>query len=75
MEDFDYYLHLFLLDAIREFSDGQIHEDAALKCYMNCLSHEFKVVDENGKVHFDKIQTHIDKLDEEVREIANNLFK
>lgn len=25
-----------------EFSDGQVHEDAALKCYMNCLFHEFK---------------------------------
>lgn len=31
-------------EAIREFSDGQIHEDEKLKCYMNCVFHETKVV-------------------------------
>ncbi|KAH8326610.1 hypothetical protein KR067_010954 [Drosophila pandora] len=42
-------------EAIKEFSDGQIHEDEALKCYMNCLFHEFDVVDENGDVHMEKL--------------------
>lgn len=42
---------------------------------MNCLFHEFKVVDDNGDVHFEKIQTHIDRLDDEIREIANNILK
>ncbi|XP_005176974.2 pheromone-binding protein-related protein 6 [Musca domestica] len=41
--------------AIKEFSDGEIHEDEALKCYMNCLFHEFDVVDDNGDVHLEKL--------------------
>lgn len=43
------------LAAIKEFSDGEIHEDEALKCYMNCLFHEFDVVDDNGDVHLEKL--------------------
>jgi hypothetical protein len=31
-------------EAIKEFSDGQIHEDEKLKCYMNCIFHEIEVV-------------------------------
>lgn len=31
-------------EAIKKFSDGQIHEDEKLKCYMNCLFHEFNLV-------------------------------
>lgn len=31
------------------------------------------VVDDNGDPHFEKIQTHVDRLDEEIRHIANNL--
>lgn len=34
-------------EAIREFSDGQIHEDEKLKCYMNCIFHEIEVVSVN----------------------------
>ncbi|KAH8359098.1 hypothetical protein KR093_004247, partial [Drosophila rubida] len=41
--------------AIKEFSDGEIHEDEKLKCYMNCLFHEFEVVDDNGDVHLDTL--------------------
>ncbi|NP_001298171.1 pheromone-binding protein-related protein 6 precursor [Stomoxys calcitrans] len=41
--------------AIKEFSDGEVHEDEALKCYMNCLFHEFEVVDDNGDVHMEKL--------------------
>ncbi|XP_030371467.1 general odorant-binding protein 83a-like isoform X2 [Scaptodrosophila lebanonensis] len=40
---------------IKEFSDGQIHDDEKLKCYMNCLFHEIDVVDDNGDVHFEKL--------------------
>lgn len=46
---------ILLTEAIKEFSDGQIHEDEALKCYMNCLFHEFEVVDDNGDVHMEKV--------------------
>lgn len=42
-------------EAIKEFSDGEIHEDEKLKCYMNCLFHEFEVVDDNGDVHLDTL--------------------
>ncbi|XP_037824211.1 pheromone-binding protein-related protein 6-like isoform X2 [Lucilia sericata] len=42
-------------EAIKEFSDGEIHEDEALKCYMNCLFHEIDVVDENGDVHLETL--------------------
>lgn len=31
-------------EAIKEFSDGQIHEDEKLKCYMSCIFHETNVV-------------------------------
>ncbi|KAM8705268.1 hypothetical protein ACLKA7_009690 [Drosophila subpalustris] len=41
--------------AIKEFSDGEIHEDETLKCYMNCLFHEFEVVDDNGDVHLETL--------------------
>ncbi|XP_033149915.1 uncharacterized protein LOC108603747 [Drosophila busckii] len=41
--------------AIKEFSDGEIHEDEKLKCYMNCLFHELEVVDDNGDVHLDTL--------------------
>lgn len=27
-------------EAIIKFSDGEIHEDEKLKCYMNCVFHE-----------------------------------
>lgn len=62
-------------EAIKEFSDGEVHEDAALKCYMNCLFHEFRVVDDKGEVHFEKIETHVHRLDDEVKHIAMSLLK
>lgn len=41
-----------------------------MKCYMDCLFKELKVVDENGELHMEKLVTHIEKLDEEVQAIA-----
>nr|AAV74624.1 odorant binding protein 3 [Musca domestica] len=41
--------------AIKEFSDGEIHEDENLKCYMNCFFHEIEVVDDHGDVHLEKL--------------------
>lgn len=37
-------------EAIKEFSDGQIHEDEKLKCYMNCVFHEAKVVSSDSEL-------------------------
>lgn len=68
------WISSFLTEAIKEFSDGQIHEDEKLKCYMNCLFHEAKLIDDNGEVHFEKIHTHVDKWDEEIRAIAKNIL-
>lgn len=62
-----------IVEAIKEFSDGEIHEDEKLKCYMNCIFHEAKVVDDNGEVHLEKIQTHVEKLDKEIQEIVINM--
>ena len=31
-------------EAIKKFSDEEIHEDEKLKCYMNCIFHETNVV-------------------------------
>lgn len=31
-------------EAIKEFSDGQIHDDEKLKCYMSCIFHEIEAV-------------------------------
>lgn len=47
---------LSVTEAIRRFSDIEVHEDESLKCYMNCLFHEFAVVDDNGDAHFEKIR-------------------
>lgn len=61
-------------EAIKEFSDGELHDDPKLKCYMNCIFVEAKAVDDNGDVHFEKIETHVEKLDEEIRDIAKNFL-
>ena len=42
-------------EAIKDFSDGDIHDDEKLMCYMNCLFHEIDVVDDNGEVHLEKL--------------------
>lgn len=39
--------------------------------FIYCCSH---IVDENGDPHFEKIASHIDKLDEEIRHIAHSLL-
>lgn len=61
------------IEAIKEFSDGEIHEDEKLKCYMSCIFHEAKVVDDKGDLHLEKLQTHVEKLDQEIQEIAFNM--
>ncbi|GAB0088167.1 Pheromone-binding protein-related protein 6 [Sergentomyia squamirostris] len=62
-----------LEEHIKEFSDGVEHiEDDALKCYMNCLFHEFEVVDDTGHVHFEKL---FDRLPESMRDIALPIIK
>nr|AAO74646.1 odorant-binding protein 3-2 [Aedes aegypti] len=59
-------------EAILEFSDGKVHEDEKLKCYMNCLFHEAKVVDDTGHVHLEKLH---DALPDSMRDIAMHMGK
>lgn len=54
---------------------GEIHEDPALKCYMHCIFVEAHAVDENGDVHLEKLQLHIDNLDREIQNIAIHMGK
>ena len=62
-------------EAIKEFSDGEIHDDEKLKCYMHCIFVEGKVVDEKDELHLEKLQLHIEKLDKEIRDIAYRIGK
>lgn len=48
-----------------------MHEDEQLKCYMNCLFHEYGVVDDDGEAHFEKIMK---KIPDSMKEIANNML-
>ncbi|XP_055602366.1 general odorant-binding protein 83a-like [Uranotaenia lowii] len=59
-------------EAIKEFSDGQIHEDEKLKCYMNCIFHEAKVVDDQGEVHLEKLH---DSLPDSMHDLALHMGK
>ncbi|XP_037947839.1 general odorant-binding protein 83a-like [Teleopsis dalmanni] len=59
-------------EAIKEFSDGEIHEDENLKCYMNCLFHEIDVVDDNGDVHLEKL---FETIPGKLRELLMNMSK
>ncbi len=54
------------------FSDGEIHEDENLKCYMNCVFHEWQVVDDNGEVHLERMNADI--LDKFGRETEDKLI-
>lgn len=67
-----YYIVKFHAEAIKEFSDGEIHEDEALKCYMNCIFHEAKVVDDDGNVHLEKLHS---MLPESMADIAMHMGK
>lgn len=43
------------LEAIKEFSDGQVHEDDKLKCYMSCAFHETGMMDPDDKVNLVRV--------------------
>ncbi|XP_070492599.1 general odorant-binding protein 83a [Chironomus tepperi] len=59
-------------EAIKEFSDGKIHEDENLKCYMNCIFHETRVVDDTGNVHFEKL---LESIPQSLHDKAFNMGK
>lgn len=54
-------------EAIIKFSDDEIHEDANLKCYMNCIFHQTGVMDENNNVHLEKL---LNSLPDSMKDIA-----
>lgn len=69
---FFFLFYYFSLDAIKRFSDEEIHEDEALKCYMNCLFHELNLVNDNGEAHLEKI---FDLIPKEHEDILLNMGK
>lgn len=58
--------------AIKEFSDGEVHEDEKLKCYMYCVFDETDVLHEDGEVHLEKL---LDRLPDSMHDIAVNMGK
>lgn len=68
----DSFAYFLPPDAIKRFSDQEIHEDDNLKCYMNCLFHKAGVVNDKGEFHYVKIQ---DFLPESMHLITLNWFK
>jgi PBP/GOBP family len=42
--EIDAFTIFFFAEAIKKFSDDEIHEDEKLKCYMNCIFQETDVV-------------------------------
>lgn len=68
----NYFLGIFIfVEAIKEFSDGQIHEDAKLKCYMFCIFEEAGVwMADKQELHLEKLSLHLEEYDDEIQEIA-----
>ncbi|ALC46416.1 Os-E, partial [Drosophila busckii] len=58
--------------AIKEFSDGEVHEDEKLKCYMYCVFDQTDVLHEDGEVHLEKL---LDRLPDSMHDIAVNMGK
>lgn len=61
-----------LAEAIKEFSDGEVHEDEKLKCYMYCVFDETDVLHEDGEVHLEKL---LDRMPDSMHDIAVNMGK
>ncbi|XP_037951134.1 general odorant-binding protein 83a-like [Teleopsis dalmanni] len=58
--------------SIKAFSVGEIHEDPALKCYMNCFFHEVGIVDDNGEVHYEKFKRFVPA---EIKDIVQHIIE
>lgn len=67
-----YIFSCVFTEAIQEFSDGEIHEDENLKCYMHCVFHEAQVLDDEGEVHLEKMH---EMLPQSMHDIALNMGK
>lgn len=52
-----------------QFSDGEIHDDEKLKCYMSCIFHEAKVVDDEGHLHLEKLVSGIEAFEGELKDV------
>ncbi|XP_031628634.1 pheromone-binding protein-related protein 6-like isoform X2 [Contarinia nasturtii] len=58
-------------EAIKEFDSGEIHDDAALKCYMYCVFEVLELINDQGQLFIMKLADHIESnYDEEVQNIA-----
>lgn len=61
-------------EAIKEFSDGRIHEDDKLKCYMSCVFHESSMVDDDGKVNLVRVHEQFE-YDDTIHMIMMNMMR
>ncbi|XP_055305303.1 pheromone-binding protein-related protein 6-like [Sitodiplosis mosellana] len=61
-------------EAIKEFSDGEIHEDASLKCYMYCVFELLELMNDKGQLFVMRLADHIESnYDDEIQTIALNM--
>lgn len=61
-----------VLEAIKKFSDEEIHEDELLKCYMYCVFDEMDVLHDDGEVHLEKV---LDLMPDSMHDLAINMGK
>lgn len=67
----DHIHFISILEAIKEFDSGDIHEDANLKCYMLCIFEAMDIWGEDDRLHLMKLADHLDEnYDEEIQDIA-----
>ncbi|XP_005176973.2 general odorant-binding protein 83a [Musca domestica] len=59
-------------EAIKKFSDEEIHEDELLKCYMYCVFDEMDVLHDDGEVHLEKV---LDLMPDSMHDLAINMGK
>lgn len=69
-----FILFIFDSEAIKEFSDGQIHEDDKLKCYMSCVFHETGMMDTDDKVNLVRVHE-VFEYDGQLHMIVINMMR
>lgn len=63
-------------EAIAEFDQGKIHEDASLKCYMFCVFEVLDLISSKGDLFVMRLSDHIESnYDEEVKKITYQMGK
>ena len=64
-----FHFGCLLSDAIREFSEGKLFEDEALKCYMHCLFEHGGLINDKGQIEMEVLLPIVEQLSEENQQI------